>query len=223
MANVDSEGRDEVEQQRLRETVGRGLYYQRIDEAEQAAGALLEADPDSTTTWELWGDVLLARGKTAEASEAFEKAIKIEPANVDAERKYAAIQLELGERKRQQELLASGTLEELRGALQKEPGTAATRSAFFPGLGQVYNGDYEKGLVMLVLGFILLIPAVRQVVEWISPQQAGSTLSTIFGYLGIFGFLSLYLFGIYDAYRHGRESASDQTVVPPPTTPNKVD
>ncbi len=207
------------ERDRLGETVSRALYFQRLEEAERAVVKLAEVAPDSTTTWELRGDVLLAQGKLPEASQAFEKAIELEPANADAERKFAAVQLDLSEAQGQREMLESGNLEQLRGAVSKEPGAAAARSAFFPGLGQVYNGEYEKGVAMFVVAFALLIPTVRLLVSWMSPAQNISTLGGVFGYIGLFGFLGLYIYGIYDAYRGSEPAADQQAFVTPPSKP----
>lgn len=207
------------ERDRLGETVGRALYFQRLDEAERAVLKLAEVASDSTTTWELRGDVLLAQGKSAEASQAFAKAIELEPANADAERKFAAVQLDLSQTQWEREMLESGDLEQLRGAVRKEPGAAAARSAFFPGLGQVYNGEYEKGVVMFVVAFALLIPTVRLLVTWMSPEQTISTLGGVFGYIGLFGFLGLYIYGIYEAYHSGEPAADQQAFVAPPTKP----
>ena len=221
MSSDSSEQLDEDEQNLLRETVDRALYFHRLEEAETAARKLRGASPNSTTAWELWGDVLLARGKLAEACAAFGKALELEPANADAERKYAAVQLDLHDAQRQRKLLESGNLAKLRGASEKAAGKAAAHSAFFPGLGQAYNGDYEKAIVMFVCAFALLIPAVRLVVTWISPTQEISALGAVFGYLGLFGFLALYIFSVYDAYRGGEQGTDQQTLGSPPAKPSE--
>lgn len=206
----------EMDLQHLCEKLHAALHYQRVEEAEKAARELLEIAPRSTTSWELWGDVLLAQGKIEEASDALKKAVELEPANADAERKYASVQLDLQQAKWEREALESGDLSRFRGAVNKEPGTAAARSALFPGLGQVYNGEYEKGLVMFFVGLALLIPAVRLIVIWLSPDQSPSGLVAFFGYLGLFGGIALYIFGVYDAYR-GSQEEQDRPLVPPPT------
>ena len=42
---------------------------------------------------------------------------------------------------------------------EKNPGLAAVISFFFPGLGQIYNGEIGKGILFIVVGgvFILLM------------------------------------------------------------------
>jgi len=205
----------EMDLEHLYEKLHTALHYQRVEEAEKTARELLEVAPRGTTSWELWGDVLLAQGKLEEAADAFKKAVELESANVDAERKYASLQLDLQQAKWQREALESGDLSQFRGVADREPATAAARSALFPGLGQVYNGEYEKGLVMFFVGMALLIPAVQLVVAWLSPEQSPSGLATFFGYLGLFGGIALYVFGVYDAYRGGQEG-KDQPLIPPP-------
>jgi len=207
---------DEMELEHLFGKLHTALHYQRIEEAEKTARELLEVAPRSTTSWELWGDVLLLQSKLEEASDAFKKAVELEPANADAERKYASVQLDLQQAKWQREALESGDLSQFRGAPNKEPGTAAARSALFPGLGQVYNGEYEKGLVMFFVGLVLLILAVRLIATWLSPDETLSGLGMFLGYLGLFGGIALYIFGVYDAYRSSLRD-QDHPPIPPPT------
>lgn len=209
---------DGMELEHLYEKMHTALHYQRVEEAEKTARELLEVAPRSTTSWELWGEVLLAQDKLEEAADAFKKAVELEPANADAERKYASVQLDLQQAKWQRETLESGDLSQFRGVADKEPATAAARSALFPGLGQVYNGEYEKGLIMFVVGLALLIGAVRLVVTWLSPGQSLSGLGAFLGYLGLFGGIALYIFGVYDAYRGGQQE-EDQPLISPPSEP----
>ncbi|MCE5217986.1 hypothetical protein LLH03_13260, partial [bacterium] len=140
---------------RLFETVRRELFLGRTSLAAQAAQELLGSHPDSTTAHELMGDVLAAQGKRSQAKEEYRKALDLEPANADAERKWAQVMLILGEANRTRALLESGRYEEIRGAVHKDPGGAAIRSMFFPGLGQLYNGEYEKGIVTVLVGLPL--------------------------------------------------------------------
>jgi len=206
----------EMELGQLCEKLHAALHYGQVEEAEKTARKLLEVAPRSTTSWELWGEVLLTQGKMEAAADAFKKAVELEPANADAERKYASIQLDLQQAKWQREALENGDLSQFRGAPNKEPATSAARSALFPGLGQVYNGEYEKGMVMFVVGMALLIGAVQLVVSWLSPGQSLSGLGTVLGYISLFGGIALYVFGVYDAYRGG-QGKQYRPLVPPPT------
>ena len=56
---------------------------------------------------------------------------------------------------------------------RKSEGIAAVLSFFIPGLGQIYNGQISKGLVMIIAGFfialsmILLIGLILYPIYWI--------------------------------------------------------
>ena len=206
---------DDVEIGRLLDTIDRALFLQRIAAAEEAATKLLAAAPASTAAWERWGDVLAARGQSKQAAQAFARAMELEPANVDAERKYAAIQLDLAQAQWEREKLEQGDLEALRGGAHRGSGAALMRAAVFPGLGQVYNGDNEKGIAIFVAAFILLIPAVRLLVAWMSPRQELSPLGEVLGYIGLLGLVGLYLFGMWDAYRAERGPRDRRAIVSP--------
>ena len=62
----------------------------------------------------------------------------------------------------------------------KSSGLAAILSFFIPGLGQIYNGQIGKGLLMIVALFVCFI--------------------LIFVLIGIFLLMILWLYGIFDAY-----------------------
>ncbi|MDD5242453.1 MAG: zinc ribbon domain-containing protein [Syntrophorhabdaceae bacterium] len=66
----------------------------------------------------------------------------------------------------------------------KNSGLAAILSFFIPGLGQIYNGQIGKGLLMIVA---LIVCIVLTIVI-----------------IGIFLWLILWLYGIYDAYNTAR-------------------
>jgi len=200
-AGNEREREDEIG--RLYDVVRRGLAFGRLDEAEAAANRLLELAPDSTTAHELRGDVLLAQGEREAAMEAFKRALDIEEANVDAERKYAELALEFGDQQRLKADLTDTDLSRFRGAASKEPSVAATRSALFPGLGQLYNGEYEKGIIFAIAAFILLVPAVQALAEIVlgGRGEPGGSWKVWLGWPAIILYVLLYAFSIYDAWR----------------------
>jgi TM2 domain-containing membrane protein YozV len=63
----------------------------------------------------------------------------------------------------------------------KNPGLAAVLSFFVPGLGQIYNGQIAKGLVLLV-AFGISAAATAFIIGWLTTPL-------------------LWVWGIYDAYR----------------------
>ena len=204
---------DELELEHLYDSAQRSLHWQRLDEAKETVQKILELTPDSTSAHELWGDILLASGDKEAAAEQFERALELEPANADAERKYGLVVLQLQEAIQQREALESGDLSRFRGAANKDPGLAASRSMFFPGLGQLYNGEYQKGVILAVVGLILLVPAVDKIFGWLLASQPASVGATILGWVGLISYLLVWAYGIYDAYRSGQRIAAQQAQI----------
>lgn len=65
----------------------------------------------------------------------------------------------------------------------KSPGLAAVLSFFVPGLGQIYNGQIAKGIVVFVIGPLFFLG----VLGWIG--------------VGYLLYVPLWIYAIYDAYR----------------------
>lgn len=179
-------------------------------EAVRAAESLVEAYPDSTTAHELMGDALTLAGKRTRAKDEYKRAMEIEPANADAERKYAEAMLFIGQVERTRNLLTSGDISMLRGAMHKDPKHAALRSVLFPGLGQLYNGDYERGVVTVLIAFVLFGLAAWGVMEFFTsavitssdPMTAGEIVGAL---VGCIGYVSLLGWSVWDAQRRSSE------------------
>ncbi|WP_203363729.1 hypothetical protein [Bacillus sp. REN10] len=65
--------------------------------------------------------------------------------------------------------------------VQKNPGVAAVLSFFWSGLGQIYNGQIVKGILLMV---------------W---QALNAALMAVF--IGYLIYPIVWIFGIFDAYR----------------------
>ncbi len=197
---------------RLGETVRRDLYAGRIPSAEKAALELLEKFPDSTTAHERMGDVFAAQGRRSKARDEYKKALEILPANADAERKYAEAMLFIGEAERTRNIMLTGNLAELRGAVNKNPSAAASRSLLFPGLGQLYNGEYEKGIAIVCGGFVLMGVAVWGMAEFIaSLMPRGEPMGAVQAFaaiLGSMGYASLLIWSAWDAKKQAETEPS---------------
>lgn len=206
MANLDNLDADDEQAQlgRLYDTVRRELHRGRVPAAAEAAQQLLAKNPNSTSAHELMGDVLVAQGKRAQARDEYQRAMKLEPANADAERKYAEAMLMLGEAERARQLMVSGDVGAIQGAAKGDAGAAALRSIFFAGLGQLYNGDYEKGLVTTLVGLPLFGIALWGIVGLIGAAlprgEPMTTGHTVLALLGILGYGALAAWSIWDAY-----------------------
>jgi len=92
---------------------------------------------------------------------------------------------------------------------KNHPGTAAVLSFLFSGLGQLYNGQIIKGLVIIFFAAISLLFIVLGAVliyVWLS-QQAFLQLLWAGIALFIFGIMVICIIGIYsivDAYNQAR-------------------
>jgi TM2 domain-containing membrane protein YozV len=75
---------------------------------------------------------------------------------------------------------------------QKNPVSAALCSVFVPGLGQVYNGELEKGIGIYIAELI------------------GWALTIFVGFYFFFLFPILWIYGIYDAYTTANQMNSNQ-------------
>lgn len=192
------------------------LHVRRIEEALEIAQRLVAAKPSSTTAHELLGDVKAALGQLEEAEKEFRLAAELEPANADAHRKLGEVVLRRKSAEFEQRMLEM-QLEDrtLRGAPHPEAEGAAIRSGLFPGLGQLYNGDYEKGAALAAGGMITLGLAVNGVFGLLTPESSHGreVLYLVFG--GI-GYLVIYVYSIWDAIRTAREHQRMKELYRPP-------
>ncbi len=146
------------------------LKQNHLDEMQAAIDQLKELQPDDSTVWELQGDLLRRKGERKPAQEAFKRAFELDATNADAERKYAELALFLGEedraRKQQEQLFEDPKRPRPQ---PRNPLLAAFYSCIFPGFGQLYNRDHEKGLLLLAVAAVILMLLVNALV--IAPLQ----------------------------------------------------
>jgi tetratricopeptide (TPR) repeat protein len=202
---------------RLTEEVARALHFGHLEQAKAGVARLIELAPHSTTAYELQGDVLTALRQTEAARGAYHRALEIEPANADAERKYAELSLKSGQKSWAAEAILAGEADKFRGATHKTPGGAALRSVLFPGLGQVYNGDSDLGIILAVLGIGLLMAALalffaplafgsswaQRAAEQMKGHAAASGPGP-WGWISLVLGLGVYVYSIYEAYASGK-------------------
>jgi len=231
---IDEPGED-VDFTKLCDQVSLQLRVGRLPLAAAAAQELLTRWPESTTAHELAGDVAFREGKPAAARREYQLALKLEPANVDAERKYGlALVTQTPEERRLaliNQVIADPTAHQ---SNNRKPLNAVLSSLLFPGLGQLYNREHEKGLGLVAGGALLVMIAFHLLVQVpyaamvhstrarglnVSEQLSGARQmleNQGAGYwllvtLVILLFAGLYLFGIYDAWRQA-QSESERTL-----------
>lgn len=117
----------------------------------------------------------------------------------------------------------------------RNPGVAAVLSFFWPGVGQIYNGELAKGLVLFFLQpfiiaacgatLFLLVPLIFVGVSQVQPVLA-VIASSVIGALAI-GFPAFVWVGsMYDAYinaeRFNEYDATTAAALKPPPAPPPV-
>lgn len=139
----------------------RGEYAKAKELLQQA----LELSPEDASVWEVLGDYARANGDWQAARDAYKRAHELQPQNAHIERKYAEAVLQvtrLQAQYQQWERALEGKSTEDTLTLPRNPGLAFLLSLIMPGVGQLYNGQFVKGGVILgimIIGFIVLLTA----------------------------------------------------------------
>ena len=228
----DREALEEMERQhRLGELVRRtrrALAMNRPDQAEALAAEAADLAPDTTTVEELFGDVAMARERYEAAREHYERALEIEPINADAEEKLgeAVIKIREGSDARLRMEQAIDDPDEYKG-FRKNPLTAAFYSVI-PGLGQLYNGQYYKGLALVASAMLLLTWTLSELLGYqgamliagarnprLDPDAAQrviegySTLHWTLIILAIVAYFAIWVYSVYDAWTTCKRMAKE--------------
>jgi tetratricopeptide (TPR) repeat protein len=123
----------------------------------------LELDAENAGVWELLGDYQREAGDWQGAHDAYKKAHELDPSNAPVERKYAEAVLQLTRQQEQYQQWERAIEGKGAGdgiALPRNPGLAFLLSLLMPGVGQLYNGQFVKGGVILgimVLGVVIFL------------------------------------------------------------------
>ena len=217
---------------RLADQVALNLRLGRQADARRAVDELLRGWPESTTAEELAGDVAYAEGQYAEARKHYRRALELEPANADAERKYGTALLARTPEEQQAALIHQIIADpKAYQSSSRKPLNAVLNAMIFPGLGQLYNRQQEKGLgflaaaaVALIVMLSVLMPYVSASLTLSSPNARTSQQESAQEVIDSMGmgqwliaigcglvFLGLYLWGMYDAWRQA-QSETEQAL-----------
>jgi tetratricopeptide (TPR) repeat protein len=232
---------DDIEQELQQQQVDRlflnaGIFLRqgRLSEAEEAIDELRKVRPESSEAWELQGDLLRQKGKRRPAQEAYKRAFELDSTNAKAERKYAELVLFISEEhraaQRQREVVDDPS--KYKPERRRSPTLATVYACFFPGFGQLYNRQHEKGLVMLFVAAIILMLLVNAII--LAPfrrmaQEAESRGLTylqqlelwgdqvrqirwytwVLSVFGLLSFLTLHVYAIADATIVARQQAKE--------------
>lgn len=204
MSSADASQLGDEEFQELYDKARMALHVGHADQALELASAMVEARPESTTAHEVLGDAYAAMGKLTEAEAAYRRAIELEPANADAQRKLGEVVLRLKDREFQRQMMEARLQEQaFRGMPTPEPQAAALRSGLFPGLGQLYNGEYEKGFALAVAGLVCLGLMAHGGFAMMLPEEY-NPWAVWYVVIGASLGLGIYVYSIWDAARGAR-------------------
>lgn len=216
---------DEERLARLADQVALNLRLGRQADARRAADELLRGWPASTTAEELAGDVAYAEGQYAAARKHYRRALELEPANADAERKYGMALLARTPEEQQAALIHQVIADpKAYQSSTRKPLNAVLNAMIFPGLGQLYNRQQEKGLGMLAAAAVAIIVMLSMLMPYVSasmtlgsPNARTSQLESAQEVVDSMGmgqwliaigcgliFMGLYLWGMYDAWRQAQ-------------------
>jgi tetratricopeptide (TPR) repeat protein len=217
--------------QKVRELLGRATLLRARGEHEEALRVGQEAVGLEGGNWEcheLVGDVLLALERPDEALSSYRRARELHQSRAVLEEKIGRAALAQAERQRSAErsqALLEGKAEQ-RGP-RRNPSYAALYSFIVPGLGQVYNGEVLKGVVVVVAYVLLfgLTAIALRGQRLVQPSGMGSVygsqldlstlLSAIFGGPAAIWIIALVLLWIYSiadaALKASRTMTSDDT------------
>lgn len=84
--------------------------------------------------------------------------------------------------------------------VKKDPGLAAVFSAIVPGLGQIYNEDMIKGVILFFLSIIIVIGlSLLLLIDLIALRISYDSLIVFLVILG-FLYIPIWLIGVFDAH-----------------------
>jgi tetratricopeptide (TPR) repeat protein len=219
-------------QNRIRELLGRATLLRARGDHEQALKLAQEALVLDQASWEgheLVGDVLLDLKRADQAMQSYRAAWQLNKSRPALEEKIG--RAALAQARKQHTLEMARALLEgkgLAGRPKRNPGYAALLSLVVPGLGQVYNMEAAKGLVIVAVWIVLFAlnvsatrvglgarPAPSGGILYGQQVDANAILHALFSGVGVLWFGLIVIVWIYSvadaAIRASKTMTSDST------------
>jgi tetratricopeptide (TPR) repeat protein len=148
-----------------------------LEEARRACEEAVALDPECATALDMLGDLAAAREELEAAMKHYREAFRLDgkPAT---EEKIALLALRIDERKRGE--LSTGTRSPSGSRKRLNPSLACALSMLFPGLGQLYNGEYRKAAGFALL-WVLLLPNLYAVFSALLSPLSGHGAKPVSG------------------------------------------
>lgn len=173
----------------------------RYADAEEKVREAVAHAPEDPAALEMLGDLLAEKGTIAEAAEAYHRAMEQTPGRLALEEKHARLVLMLAEQQHERAAMQMLLENPRSGASdrRRNPVHAFALSAFVPGFGQFYNGEYVKGWIFLVGSFVSLLiggeALLRLLFAFSGSRVNPSGMEAVFGFL----YVLLWIAAIVDA------------------------
>lgn len=131
----------------------RGDYPQATQTIKQA----LQLRPADMDAREFAADMLYAHGEVEKAAEYYKNILAEDSTRTSAEEKYAKAVLDIAEGKRQKDLLKMMIENPTQFHTTEKSATLAVIISAAPGFGQIYCGQYLRGMVLLGAWLLALV------------------------------------------------------------------
>ncbi len=204
--------------QKIRELMGRATLARvrgDLPQALQLAQEALTLNEPNYEVHEFIGDVLLALNRGADALHSFKRARELNPNRVELEDKVARAavrQASVLDRMADMQAVLEGRAPR---EPKRNPGLAALASLLIPGLGQLYNQEFAKGLSLIAA---FLIFATFSMLSMLRQSVSGSYGRTP-DYLQLVGgaglwlapLAGIYIYAVADAAIQARKTDADRT------------
>ncbi|MCX7924502.1 MAG: tetratricopeptide repeat protein [Fimbriimonadales bacterium] len=171
----------------------------------------LEQDAENAGVWELLGDYQREAGDWQGAHDAYKKAHELDPTNAPIERKYAEAVLQLTRQQEQYQQWERALEGKDAGegiALPRNPGLAFLLSLLMSGVGQLYNGQFVKGgiiLAIMIVGAIVFLATpggsdfiYNLLAYLVNPARARGSMSSLQLFTGLVMFIT-WVYAFIDA------------------------
>lgn len=128
-----------------------------LTDAESTCRKILEINPSDVVVREMLGDILRDCGKLDQALQEYRSAMEMAPGRASLETRYAKTVLEIAEREREKAIAQDMIANPHKYTARQKSPVMAMLWAIVPGMGQFYNGDIMKAVVIWCVLLLFLI------------------------------------------------------------------
>lgn len=183
------------------------LRQGRMAEAKERLARAKELAPDHPAVIELEGDIVFAQHRYSAAEKLYKQALELNPTSTKLEEKFATTVLKMYEPQLRMRQVPDDSLWSNR--VPRKPVVSILQSVLLPGLGQLYNGDLLKGMLVMGVTILCSFAQLRVIVDKVyALKQIGATASfgDVIGVIGqgpqliaTFLLIALWIYAIFDA------------------------